>query len=67
MLLLHLLEVLLSSSDIFRSRGQLHLLWLMVKDDEISVHEVEAVQSVAGVFGVHNVLVDDIGSALCCI
>jgi len=67
MLLLYFLEVLLSRSNVFGSRGQLHLLGLMVEDDEVSVHEVKAVQSVAGIFGVHDVLVDDVGGALCCV
>jgi len=65
MLLLYLLQILLPGSDIFGSRGELHLLWLMVEDDEIPVHEVEAIEPVASVLRVHDIFVDDIGCALC--
>lgn len=37
----------------------------MVEDDEVAVLEVEAVELVAGGLGVHDVLVDDVGGALC--
>lgn len=62
--LLHLLEILLPSSNIFSGRSDLHLLGLMVEDDQISVHEVEAIQSVAGILRIHNILIDDIGCSL---
>ena len=37
----------------------------MVENDEIAILEVEAIQLVAGGFGVHDILVDDEGGALC--
>lgn len=37
----------------------------MVENDEIAILEVEAVQLVASGFGVHDILVDDEGGALC--
>ena len=36
----------------------------MVEDDEVAVLEVEAVEFVAGGFGVHDVFVDDEGGTL---
>ena len=36
-----------------------HLLGLVVEDDEVAALEVEAVQAVAGLFGVGHVFVDD--------
>ena len=35
----------------------------MVKDDEVARLEVEAVQAVAGAFGVVDVFIDDVGGA----
>ena len=42
-----------------------HLLGLMVQHDEVTVLEVEAVQLVAGGFGVHDIFKDDEGGAFC--
>lgn len=36
----------------------------MVEDDEVARLEVEAVQAVAGAFGVVDVFIDDVGGAL---
>lgn len=37
----------------------------MVENDEIAILEVEAIQLIAGGFGVHDIFVDDEGGALC--
>ena len=37
----------------------------MVENDEVAVLEIEAVEFVAGLFGVYNILVDDECGALC--
>lgn len=37
----------------------------MVEDDEVAVLEIEAVELVAGLFGVYNILVDNECGALC--
>jgi hypothetical protein len=41
-----------------------HFLRLVVQHHEIPIHEVEAVQLVTGLLGVHHVVVDDERSAL---
>lgn len=64
MLLLYLLKILLSDRDVVRRRGELHLFGLMVEHNEISVHEVEAIESVAGILRIHDIFVDDIGGSL---
>ena len=61
-LLFHLLQVRLSRLHIFLEID-LHLFWLVVETDQISVHEVEAIQLVASLFCIHNILVDHIRSA----
>lgn len=36
-----------------------HLLWLVVQDHQVPIHEVEPVQLVAGLLGVYDIVVDD--------
>jgi hypothetical protein len=62
MLPLHPLQPLLPLSQILRALD--HLLRLVVEDDEVAVHEVEAVELVAGLLGVGHLVVDDEGGAL---
>jgi len=56
------LEPLLALGQILGALG--HLLRLVVEDDEVAVHEVEAVELVAGLLGVGHLVVDDEGGAL---
>jgi len=42
-----------------------HFLGLVVEDYEVARLEVEAVQFVAGGFGVHDIFKDDEGGTLC--
>ena len=63
MLLLHPLEIFLPLLDILLDTLDLHLLWLVVQHHQIPVHEVEPIQLVTCLFGVHDVLVDHIGCA----
>jgi hypothetical protein len=58
MLFLHALEIFLTGGNIFLG-FHLHLFGLMVKDDEIAVHEIEAIEFVTGLFCVQDILVDD--------
>ena len=62
MLLLEAFQILLAGLEGFP--GALHLLWLVVEDDQVSALEVESVEFVAGLLRVHYILVDDEGSAL---
>ena len=63
MRLLQVLQPLLPLRQILL-RHLRHLLRLMVQHDQVAVHEVESVQFVAGLLGVHDVVVDDKRGAL---
>jgi hypothetical protein len=56
------LQPLLALRQILRALG--HLLRLVVEDDEIAVHKIEAVELVAGLLGVGDLVVDDKGGTL---
>lgn len=62
MLAFELFEVLLPLLEILFRAG--HLLGLVVEHDEVAVLEVEAVQLVARLLGVHDILVDYEGGTL---
>ena len=57
MLLLHPLQILLPLLNIVLDTLHLHLLRLMVQHHQIAIHEVEPVQLITRLLGVHDVLV----------